>query len=119
MSPGGYAAGVTLDGRAPITTPSDRSPSIVGLIAGGVLDAELAALVWLLVEGRVPLVAAVPSGREGAGLELVRGILASIRADDAALGIEVGLDRAAAWELVHGSRPGAVLEAPSLEVLRN
>jgi hypothetical protein len=32
--------------------------SIVELIAGGTLDAELAALAWLLVEARVPLVVA-------------------------------------------------------------
>jgi hypothetical protein len=93
--------------------------SIVGLIAGAVLDAELAALVWLLVEGRVPLVAAVPEGREGAGLELVRGVLLSVRADDAGSAISAGLDRTGAWELAHGNRPGAVLEASSLEDVRN
>ena len=32
--------------------------SIVELIGGGVLDAELAALVWVLVEARVPLIVA-------------------------------------------------------------
>jgi hypothetical protein len=39
-----------------LSTPPRRS--IVGLIAGGELDAELAALVWLLVEERIPLVVA-------------------------------------------------------------
>ena len=43
----------------------DRSPvqprSIVQLIADGDLDAELGALLWLLVEGRLPLVVAGPS----------------------------------------------------------
>jgi hypothetical protein len=95
------------------------APSIVGLI-GPALDAELAALVWLLVEGGMPLVVAAPVGREGAGLELARGLLASIRPDPAdADRLEAGLDRAAAWDLVHGGRPGAVVEAASLEDLRN
>ncbi|HET7029423.1 MAG TPA: hypothetical protein VFI34_02845 [Candidatus Limnocylindrales bacterium] len=39
-----------------MATPGRRS--IVELIAGGELDAELAALVWLLVEARLPLVVA-------------------------------------------------------------
>jgi len=95
------------------------APSIVGLI-GNALDAELAALVWLLVEGGVPLVVAAPPGREGAGLELARGLLASIRPDpDDADRLEAGLDRIAAWDLVHGGRAGAVVEAVSLEDLRN
>lgn len=42
----------------------DRSPaqrrSIVQLIADRALDAELAALLWLLIEGRLPLVVAGP-----------------------------------------------------------
>jgi len=39
-------------------TPPGAPParSVAGLIADGTLDAELAAIVWLLVEGRVPLV---------------------------------------------------------------
>lgn len=47
----------------PKVTP--RSRSIVELVADGTLDAELAALLWLLVEGRVPIVVAGPpaSGR--------------------------------------------------------
>lgn len=39
--------------------------SIVELIAGGVLDAELAGLAWLLVEARLPLI--VAGLHEGAG----------------------------------------------------
>ena len=39
--------------------------SVVELIAGGVLDADLAALAWVLVEARVPLV--VAGLRQGAG----------------------------------------------------
>ena len=102
-------------------SPSDgraAAPSIVGLI-GNALDAELAALVWLLVEDGMPLVVACPPNREGAGLELARGILASIRADESEVeALTAGLDRAAAWALVHGARPGAVVTAASLEDLR-
>ena len=32
------------------------APTLTGLVANGVVDAELAALLWLLVEGGVPLV---------------------------------------------------------------
>ena len=45
------------------TAPPRRS--IVELIAGGVLDPELAALAWILVEARVPLV--VGGLQQGAG----------------------------------------------------
>ena len=94
-------------------------PSIVGLI-GVALDAELAALAWLLVEGGIPLVVVAPPGRQGAGLDLARGILASVRPDPAdADGLAAGLDRPLAWALVHGHRPGAVMAGTSLEDLRN
>jgi hypothetical protein len=104
----------------PASVASSRPiPSIVGLI-GVALDPELAALAWLLVEAGIPLVVAVPPGREGAGLELARGVLASVRADPAeADELAAGLDRPAAWALVHGHRPGAVVVAASLEELRN
>ena len=36
--------------------PAPPRRSIVELIADGVLDAELAALAWLLIEARVPIV---------------------------------------------------------------
>ena len=98
--------------------PGAIAPSIVGLL-GTTLDPELAALVWLLVEGGVPLVVATPEHRERAGLELLHAILGSIRSDDADASIEPGLDRPSAWALVHGHRPGAVVAAPSLEALRN
>lgn len=45
------------------TAPPRRS--IVELIAGGVLDAELAALAWILLEARVPLI--VAALQRGAG----------------------------------------------------
>ena len=47
----------------PFHLPQPPRRSIVELMRQGVLDAELAALLWLLVEGRTPLlVAAGPSG---------------------------------------------------------
>lgn len=100
---------------------STASPptSIVGLIAGATLDADLAALLWILVEGDVPLVVATPAGREAAGVELARAVLRSVRADGAGEGLEPGADRQAAWEVVHGQRPAMVVAAASLEALRN
>jgi hypothetical protein len=39
--------------------------SIVELIRAGTLDAELAAMLWLLIEGRVPLIVAAAAGGTG------------------------------------------------------
>lgn len=40
-----------------------RPPDVPSLVRDRVIDAELAALLWLLVEGGVPLVVAGPAGR--------------------------------------------------------
>lgn len=93
-------------------------PSLVALIASGIVDAELAALVWLLVEGRVPLVVAAPQSRLVAGFELLRGVLASIRPDLDLDGLDGPLGPAAAGSLVRGRRAGGVIEAGSLEAVR-
>lgn len=54
--------------------PSPPQPrSIVELIRTGVVDAELAALLWLLVESRVPVV--VAAERSGAGKTTMLGAL--------------------------------------------
>jgi hypothetical protein len=46
--------------------PSPPQPrSIVELIRAGMIDAELAALVWLLLEARVPLIVAAERSRTG------------------------------------------------------
>jgi hypothetical protein len=55
--------------------PERDRRSIVRLIADGVLDARLASLAWLLIEGRVPLV--VAAGPSGTGKTvLLRSLLA-------------------------------------------
>jgi hypothetical protein len=92
----------------------------VGLIAGQSLDAELAALVWLLVEREIPLVVGAPPTRLAAGAQLLRGVLRSVRPDDALSTAALApLDRTGAWQLTHGGRLGAVVAAASLEDLRN
>jgi flagellar protein FlaI len=50
-----------------------RPRSIVELLRGGTLDAELAALLWLLVEARLPLIAAAE--RSGAGKTTLLGAM--------------------------------------------
>ncbi|HYL40378.1 MAG TPA: hypothetical protein VET90_03625 [Candidatus Binatus sp.] len=116
----------------PISAPLRMSgepddPSLVALVAAGTLDGELAALVWLLVEARLPLVVAAPPARLGAAAQLLRGVLRSIPASSAGgpgttTPIEEAttpVDRLAAWQLVHGERRGAVVGATSLEALRS
>jgi hypothetical protein len=94
------------------------APSLVALIAQGVLDAELAALVWLLVEGRIPLVVAAPEGRAGAAGQLLAGVLASVHADEPVETLLAPLTAAGASSLIRGRRAGGVVEAASLGELR-
>jgi hypothetical protein len=102
-----------------VSAPTGATPpSLVELISNGVLDAELGALVWLLVEGRVPLVVATPPGRLAAGGQLLAGVLASIRPDLDLEGLERPLGATGATSLVRGRRAGGVLEAASLEEVR-
>lgn len=93
-------------------------PSLVGLVARGVLDAELAALVWVLVEARVPLVVAAPEDRVGAGGQLVAGIIGSVHPDESADQLTGPLTAAGATSLVRGRRAGGVLAAGSLAEVR-
>lgn len=97
------------------TTPA---PSLVELIARGVLDAELAALVWVLVEGRIPLVVAAPADRVGAGGQLLAGIIGSVHPDEAVDAIVGPMGAAGASNLIRGRRAGGVLEAGSLAEVR-
>jgi hypothetical protein len=45
--------------------PQPQQRSIVELIRAGTIDAELAALAWLLLEARVPVIVAASRGRTG------------------------------------------------------
>ena len=94
------------------------TPSLVELIARGVLDAELAALVWVLVEARIPLVVAAPSGRLAAGGQLLAGVIGSIHPEEAVDALTAPLGAAGAGSLVRGRRAGGVLEAESLAEVR-
>ncbi|HET9852680.1 MAG TPA: hypothetical protein VFP56_09270 [Candidatus Limnocylindrales bacterium] len=93
-------------------------PSLVGLVAQGVLDGELAALVWVLVEGRIPLVVAAPQGRLAAAGQLLAGVLSSIHPDEKVDALTGPLSAAGASSLVRGRRAGGVLEAGSLAEVR-
>jgi hypothetical protein len=71
------------------------SPTLASLVAGGCLDPELAALLWLLGEGGVPLVATGPA--EAADRSAVaRAIL--------------GVDPARAWQLLDADRDPPTIE---------
>jgi hypothetical protein len=93
-------------------------PSLVALVAQGVLDAELAALIWVLVEGHVPLVVGTPAGRAGAGGQLVAGVIVSVRAGEDVEGLVAPLTAAGASSLIRGRRAGGVVEAGSLADIR-
>jgi len=96
-------------------SPAGELPSLVGLIASGILDAELAALVWLLVEGRIPLVVGAPAERIGAGTQLAAGVLASVRPEVPLDELERPLGTTAARKLIRGTRAAGVVAAGSLE----
>jgi hypothetical protein len=88
------------------------------LVAQGVLDAELAALIWVLVEGWIPLVVAAPEGRLAAGGQLLAGVLTSIHPDEQVESLIAPLTAAGAGSLVRGRRAGGVVEASSLAEVR-
>ncbi len=100
-------------------------PSIVELVRRGTLDAELAALIWLLVEGRIPVVVAAPAGLEesGAAGDVLRGLLASLRPDLGLAAVDADnlaapLQARSARALIHGESPGGVAIGGSLEIVR-
>ena len=69
--------------------------SIVELIRTGVLDAELAATLWLLVEGRVPLI--VAGEAQGAGKSTLLGALLAFLPGGVRLVELAGQDEDFAW----------------------
>ena len=101
-----------------MTQAPPAAPSLVELVATGVLDAELAALVWLLLEAHVPVVVAAPKGRATPGAQLLAGLLASIRPDVDAAALQPPMTAAGASSLIRGRRAGGVLEAGSLGEVR-
>ena len=101
-----------------MTQAPPAAPSLVELVATGVLDAELAALVWLLVEAQVPVVVAAPEGRATPGAQLLAGLLASIRPDVDLAALRAPMTAAGASSLIRGRRAGGVLEAGSLGEVR-
>jgi len=82
------------------------------------MDAELAAIAWLLVEARIPLVIATPAGRLRAGGQLLEAVVGSVRPDVEVADLQAPLRAAGAGNLVRGRRPAGVLEAGSLEEVR-
>ena len=101
-------------------------PSVIELIRRGTIDAELGALIWVLVEGRIPLVVAAPAElvARGVAADVVRGILASLRPDIGLAGLDAAdvaapLAARTARELVHANRLGGVARAGSLQELRD
>lgn len=101
-------------------------PSLVELVRRGALDAELAALVWVLVEARIPLVVAAPEPLivSGVAAEFLRGVLGSIRPDLGLSGIDdlhvaEPLVARSARAVAHGERPGGLAIADSLQALRD
>jgi len=104
--------------ESPAATAPGAAPSLTGLLAQGVLDAELAALVWVLVEARIPLLVAAPAGRTAAAGQLLAGVLGSIHPDEALDQLLAPLGAAGASSLVRGRRAGGVLEAGSLAEVR-
>jgi hypothetical protein len=107
----GYARPVT-DLR---TRLAAEPPSIVDLVARGTLDADLAALVWLLVEGSVPLVVIAPRSRLGAAAQLLLGVLESIRPGSITPELEQPLGATAVRRLLRGRLPGGVIAGESLD----
>ena len=59
------------DGRWASRPPSPEPHAIATLIRDGLLDAELAATLWMLVESRVPLVVASDEAGDGPGSALI------------------------------------------------
>ena len=110
----------------PLPAPAvpGEPPSLVELVRRGTLDAELAGLVWLLVEGRIPLVLVAPADLVGRGVaaDALRGILASLRPDLGMAGVDAAnlgqpLAARSAREVVHGERLGGVTVGETLEAL--
>jgi flagellar protein FlaI len=92
--------------------------SIVELIRGGTLDAELAAQLWLLLEARVPIVVAAQDS--GVGKSTLLGALLDFVPPDVRVVELAGEDETFAW-LPHASElgwPGIARPVPGMETVR-
>lgn len=96
-------------------SPASGPPSLVDLIATQALDADLAALLWLLVEGGVPLIVVAPEARLGAAAQMLEGILGSIRPESPEADLARPMGTTAARRLIRGRQAGAVMAGTSLE----
>ncbi|HYM84428.1 MAG TPA: hypothetical protein VEY67_09785, partial [Candidatus Dormibacteraeota bacterium] len=72
-----------------------RLRAITELISQRVLDVELAALLWLLVEARVPIV--VAAGPSGAGKTTLLTALLAFLPDDADVRVVLGPEPDLSW----------------------
>ncbi|MFN8621552.1 MAG: hypothetical protein U0869_12490 [Chloroflexota bacterium] len=91
--------------------------SLVGLIAGGTLDAELAALLWLLVEDGVPLI--VTGEAEAAVRAAIASAVLDIAPERPWVVLDADRERPDAETLGAtlrgGVTPALILRAPSLK----
>ena len=104
----------SLELPVPPAPPPDAVPSLPRLVAAGVLDAELAALAWLLLEDGVPVLVAGPGhggrpGRDALLDALVAALPVDRRPDPAAPAAEQRLVRVAGTLAI--STPAALLRA--------
>ena len=85
----------TARGRLDLRPVPPEPHSIVELIRTGVLDTELAATLWLLVEGRVPII--VAGEAQGAGKSTLLGALLAFLPGGVRLVELAGQDEDFAW----------------------
>jgi energy-coupling factor transporter ATP-binding protein EcfA2 len=85
--------------------------SVISLIDDGVLDAELAALLWLLVERRVPIV--VAAGPSGVGKSTLLTALLAFLPPEADVRFVLGPDPDLGWLPEAGALGWAVPSDPS------
>lgn len=100
----------------PSIPPEPRS--IVELIASGMLDAELAAQLWLLIEARVPIIVAAEA--QGVGKSTTLGALLDFLPSDARVAELAGEDETFEW-LPQASElgwPGTARPTPDADPVR-
>jgi len=114
------------DRPSPAPAVPGEPPSLVELVRRGTLDAELAALVWVLVDGRLPLVVAASEDLVDRGIaaQVLRGIIGSLRPDlglKALDALEIGrpLSVLGARRMIHEDRPGGVTRGDSLQAVHD